>query len=106
MVASCRRHGWEPPEFSVADIMEVIERGRCAKTGVPFSLIKSHGAYHNPYAPSPDRIDPTRGYARDNVQWVLTWYNRAKGELGDSDMYLMCKLLIEHVERTTHVIGS
>ena len=57
---------------------------KCAVTGVAFSLEDDHNArYMNPYAPSIDRIDPSRGYDPDNCRVVCQRYNLWKGQAAD-----------------------
>jgi len=54
----------------------------CAVTAIPFSDARtSPGAGGRDFAPSPDRIDPDRGYVPENVQWILWCVNRARGRM-------------------------
>lgn len=61
----------------------VAQRGRCALTGLQF-----HDERHveaqvkEPFAPSLDRIDSSRGYVEGNVQIVCSAANFAKGQWG------------------------
>ena len=52
-----------------------VEGGACQLSGIPFV----HGEIRSPFAPSLDRIDPSRGYTPDNVQVILWGLNSAKG---------------------------
>ena len=53
----------------------------CAATGIPFDLDEiGEGAGASHFAPSPDRIVPSRGYVPGNVRWVLWMVNRAKSQ--------------------------
>lgn len=58
-----------------------ISAGRCEVTGIPFdfSLRKERAQHVSPFAPSIDRIDPSKGYTMDNIQIVAMAYNMAKG---------------------------
>lgn len=68
---------------------------RCTMTRIPFSVAKtSQGAGGRDYAPSPDRIDPTKGYTAANVQWILWCINRAKG-----------RMPVHHFERVFLALG-
>ena len=40
----------------------------------------------NPFAPSPVRIDNSKGYTKENVQWVCWMYNQMRGQATDSDV--------------------
>lgn len=55
---------------------------RCNLTGVKFRFgINELTSFQNPYAPSVDRIDSSRGYVVGNVQIVLIAINLAKNEM-------------------------
>lgn len=75
-----------------------IRFGFCAVTGVKFDLTdnyqKRHGAVKNPYAPSVDRIDPRKGYSNENTRVVIWQYNLMKGEMTDSELVELCKLIL------------
>ena len=72
--------GFVSPEFTLAEIEQVITNGVCEVTGIPFLLSNLTTSHHNPYAPSPDRINPHVGYLKSNVQWVLWAVNRMKAQ--------------------------
>lgn len=61
-------------------IVNRLSSGVCELSGVNFDWINKTEYYHNPNAPSIDRIDSSKGYYKDNVQFILSWLNRAKGE--------------------------
>lgn len=81
-----------------AFLLELMASGKCQVTGAPFVYEHDRMTYHNPRAPSIDRIDSGRGYYRDNVQIVLSWLNRAKGEFSMEEFRT---LLIEAAEALT-----
>lgn len=71
------------PNFNLG-LVELLERQSwcCALIGIPFGSDQtSLGAGGRDYAPSPDRIEPAKGYAAGNVQWILWAVNRAKGRM-------------------------
>lgn len=75
------------PEITVTYswVLKQIIRGRCAVTNIPFELDDGQGREKvNPYTPSADRIDPSKGYTYRNTDIVVWAYNRAKGEYADS----------------------
>lgn len=52
----------------------------CALSKLPF--VYEHGTtHHRLFTPSPDRIDSSKGYTVDNVQFIHSWINTAKGEM-------------------------
>ncbi len=62
-------------------IIKKMLRGRCEMTGMKFTLEAPRKGYsHNPYAPSLDRHDQTKGYTKRNVKVVIWAYNQAKGQ--------------------------
>jgi hypothetical protein len=62
------------------------EQGQtCAVSGVPFDT--SFAVQHNPYSPSLDRIDSTKGYEPGNVRFVLFAINVGMNEWG-LDVYI------------------
>lgn len=79
-----RKEGWIVPEFTVEDIAAVLDGGRCAQTGIQFDLERTEHSHNNPFAPSPDRIDSSRGYTKDNVQFVCWMYNAMKSDFPQS----------------------
>lgn len=68
-------------------MMEQIEtqKFRCALTGIRFKTAKLEGqaGTRNPYAPSLDRIDTSKGYEAGNVRIVLLAVNVALNEWGE-----------------------
>jgi hypothetical protein len=82
-----RGHEWDPSWWTVDTILEKIENQRCAVTGVEFKIVDvKEGSYRSPFTPSPDRIDNSRGYEPDNVQWVVLIYNVMKSDFQDEDV--------------------
>jgi hypothetical protein len=76
----------------------LLERqsGFCAISGIPLSFIKGHG--HIPTNASVDRIDPTKGYTKDNVQLVARQINTMKSNLSIDQLMDWCELVL----RTRH----
>ena len=73
-----RCHDWSDDWWTTDAIVKIIENGYCSKTGIKFVLSESTSKAKNPFAPSPDRIDNTKGYEPSNVQWVVVMYNMMK----------------------------
>lgn len=79
------------PEFSIEEITNIITNGSCCKTGIKFSFDKLKK--QNPYSPSPDRIDNSKGYTKDNVQWVVWIYNKIKGDFDEEEFLNFIKVI-------------
>lgn len=68
------------------------QSGRCSKTGVKFVLPQV--ARRNPWSPSIDRIDSSKGYTKDNIQLVCWIYNISKYVWDDKCVTKFAKTLI------------
>ena len=78
MKASSLKKGleWRDDWWTKDKILERIKDKSCEVTGIKFDLSEPKQRGHRrPFVPSPDRIDNTRGYEPDNVQWVVWIYN-------------------------------
>jgi len=82
------------------DVYPAIVAGFCPKTGLPFDLTPHGKLRRNPLAPSPDQIDPGKGYIRGNVQIVCDWYNNAKQSLSDAEMLAFCQAVVDTATRS------
>ena len=51
----------------------------------------------NPNNISIDRIDPNKGYTKENVQLICNRINRLKYTLSENDFFEICDLVIKHV---------
>lgn len=84
-------------EFTVTieEIWELFlkQDGKCALTGYPIKLSR------NPKSERPtaslDRLDPSKGYTRDNCQWVHKTVNLCKHTLTNKEFINLCKLIVE-----------
>ena len=90
MKLACKKNRWENPEFSLDEICNILSGGVCQITSIPFELDNTQGSKRNPFTASPDRIDNTKGYTKDNVQWVVWIYNQMKS---DYSPYLVDKFI-------------
>lgn len=97
MIANARKR--RPDGFSLTfeHVVAGIKAGFCPITGIKFDLTDAHeratGRSRNPYSPSLDRIDSRLGYTDENSRIVSTQYNIMKGELSDSEMFYLCRLI-------------
>ncbi len=78
-------------------IEAALKKGTCQATGVSFDFNASSGGkgQSNPWSPSLDRVNPEKGYTKDNVQVVALIYNRAKGADKEADVRLLARKLCE-----------
>ena len=75
--------------------MYLKQEGACNQTGIPFVLSYKSGV-SNPWRPSIDRIDATKGYTQGNVQLVCQIYNLAKHTWTDADVQDFATWLIKN----------
>ena len=82
-------------EFSI-DIDWLLEQwqrqeGRCALTGLEMTLEIGDGSRrYIPFNPSLDRIDPKKGYTKENTRLVCTIVNIALNQFGEDAFARMC----------------
>lgn len=83
-----KKHGYkEEITFTKEEVIDIILNGKCAITGFPFRLgTTGTNKCKNPFNPSPDRIDNTKGYSKENVQWVVFIYNTMRNSFDDEDV--------------------
>lgn len=76
-----------------------LDTGICEVTGIPFKLIteKTYGNYNNtqPFSPSIDRIDNSKGYTMDNCRIVVSILNHCKMHWTDADVDIFVKAYYE-----------
>lgn len=68
---------------------------RCALTGIKIGFAIKGGSRADRTA-SLDRIDSSRGYTRDNVQWVHRTINFMKQTLSDKEFVRWCNRVTKH----------
>ena len=73
------------PDTDIERVFFDDKMERCSFTGMPFSFSNKYESYHNPTAPSIDRIDSRYGYYTWNTQVVLSCINRMKNDLPQKD---------------------
>jgi hypothetical protein len=69
------------------------QRGRCAISGVQLTFTKGEG--HISTNASIDRIDPSKGYTKDNVQLVACQVNTMKSNLSFTQLAEWCQLILD-----------
>jgi hypothetical protein len=81
-------------DITMAELWEslVHQEHRCALTGLPIRL---HVHTANPCTASVDRIDSTRGYTTDNIQWVHKDVNMMKRDLSQGRFIELCRAITQ-----------
>jgi len=73
-------------------IKDKIDNSICEMTRLPFDLEN----FNSPYGPSVDRIDPKKGYTKDNCRMVLTIMNLWKRGWDDTQLYEAAQAFVEN----------
>lgn len=79
------------------DFRTRIMKGYCEVSGLPFDL----DVVGTPWAPSVDRIDSSKGYTNDNVQYVCRMLNHMKGAATMDDVMLLANALVARANTQT-----
>lgn len=76
------------------------QQAKCALSGLPIKLVKLVGnerdSIRKQITASLDRIDSSKGYTMDNVQWVHKWINVMKGAMSDQQFIFICNKVSEN----------
>lgn len=78
--------------ISLEHIRILLALGKCQRSGIHFDLSMENkgNVMRNPFAPSLDRIDNSKGYEPDNIQLVCNLYNAGKGQHTDEQFIAFC----------------
>ena len=69
---------------------------RCALSGVPIKLNPGYRTNKESQTASLDRIDSSKGYAIDNVQWVHKDLNIMKQDMPENEFFNWIKTILDH----------
>lgn len=77
-------------------VKERLEVGICEVSGLKFDDTQV-GHYHvHPFSVSIDKIDPLKGYTKDNCRLVCWIVNVAKQTWNDETVFKMCKAVVDY----------
>lgn len=79
-------------EISIQDLWNqfLIQNGRCAITNIPLNFAEKYTYDLTSQTSSLDRIDSSKGYTIDNIQWVHKTVNMMKQTLSDLEFKDFC----------------
>lgn len=82
-------------------LVERFEKGVCEVTGIPlvFSCGDDGSKKVHPYSPSLDRIEPGKGYTKNNVRVVAYIYNIARSEYSDEQVLAFARALVASADK-------
>jgi hypothetical protein len=83
------------------------QNGICVLTGITMTWEYSshensdfYSSVKYPYNISPDRIDSSKGYTKDNIQFVCNRVNAMKNNMNTEELLYFCKKIVEHVRES------
>lgn len=71
------------------------QEGKCAISGIDMTYQRTK-RIHNMYNASLDRIDSSKSYTLENVQFVCWFVNRMKGETGTNELFKWCQHILKN----------
>ncbi len=74
-----------------------LSKNKCEATGLPFKFYPPITT-KNPYYPSIDRVDSTKGYTTDNCQVVIFGFNVLKLNYDKETIDKFCKSYVKKYE--------
>jgi hypothetical protein len=85
-------------DFSIdlAWVRAKLEKGVCDLTGIPFVMDTRRLEHRNPYSPSLDRRDNTKGYTKENCRVILWALNMGFADWGQEIYLKIARSLIGH----------
>jgi len=96
--AGAKNRGWAIT-VSLEQLWELFikQNSKCALSGIPIKFAKTTRGYGNgETTASLDRIDSTKGYSIDNVQWVHKDINLMKQSMSQKEFIQSCTRVFEH----------
>lgn len=76
----------------------LAQNRKCAISGVELCFARNYIKNPKSQTASLDRIDSTKDYVIDNIQWVHKIVNKMKNNLSDCDLIAWCKTITENNE--------
>lgn len=92
----CRRRAKDRHQectITADDIEGMLAPMTCSATGLPLTWGHEGDSVRNPWAPSIDRVDGSKGYVPGNVRVVCVLYNLARNDFPDEAVMAMAKAL-------------
>lgn len=92
---NAKRRGQECT-ITADDIKGMLAPMTCAASGLPLTRERGDGSARNPWAPSVDRIDNSKGYVPGNVRIVCAIFNMMRADWADDALLRVVKALAEN----------
>jgi hypothetical protein len=77
------------------------QNGKCLLTNIKLEIIPGEGI--NPFSPSLDRRDPSKGYTKENTRLVCSAINIALSDFGEDVLKLIAKGFLARQEKRENI---
>jgi|GEM_PF-7028395 len=90
-----KKRNW-PENMSLLELeaLTIMSDGRCAITGIDFSLNADSASRRNPFCISLDRVDCSKGYVAGNVRVVCLIVNISLNNWGEDAVRTMARAIV------------
>ena len=99
--------------ITMEDVLDLLEKQdyKCALSGIPLIMSKTFSKDRTKQVSSTtaslDRIDSSKGYVLENVQWVHKDINNIKQDYTVEELIQYCKLIYEkHIKENKNIFGG
>lgn len=99
LLYSCRKSAKARGFECFLTLEQVVELARpmvCSVTRLPLRWDKIGDSFRNPWAPSIDRLDNSRGYQPDNVRLVCCAFNIMRSDFSDDVVRTLARAVTEN----------
>ena len=86
-------------EHFIKELLEVTQNNKCAVTNCPIKIKNKNEESFLFETASLDRRDNTKGYTKDNVQWVMLGINYMKMDCTVEELYKTLDLIKEYYKK-------
>lgn len=77
-----------------------LQNSKCALSGIKLEFAKNAKDHQiGKTTASLDRIDSSKGYTKDNVQWTHKWVNIMKWDFNEIEFYSFCKKVVNTLKK-------
>lgn len=77
-------------------VIELAEPMVCSVSGLPLRWDKEGDSFRNPWVPSIDRLDNSRGYHDDNIRLVCCAFNIMRSDFSDEVVKTLARAVAEN----------
>lgn len=99
LLYSCRKSAKARGLECSLTLEQVVELARpmvCSMTKLPLRWDKDGDSFRNPWGPSIDRLDNSRGYVPDNVRLVCCAFNIMRSDFSDDVVRTLARAVTEN----------